>query len=64
MQLFNKSGFVLKAGSVCSGTSGYCDIFSKCRLANEGGPLARIEQILLNPSTFYEIQVWFQVNEF
>lgn len=60
MSIFNYTGIVLKAGSVCSG-SGYCDIFSKCRVADEGSVLYKLEQFLLNPDTSSTIQTWFQV---
>jgi hypothetical protein len=64
MPLFNNSGFLLKAGSTCSGTKGYCDIFSKCRTADEGSLLARLEQLLLNPLSDEAIISWFQVRRF
>jgi len=54
----NSSGFILKPGSACSGTQGYCDIFSKCRAVDAEGPLVRLKKLLLNPQTLYGIKTW------
>ena len=59
--VFNKSGKVLKAGSICAGT-GFCDIFSKCRLYDEGSALSKLGKLILNPPTSAQIQTWFQVS--
>lgn len=57
--IFNKSGKVLKAGSICA-VQGFCDIFSKCRVSDEQNALAILGQLILNPPTSAEIQTWFQ----
>lgn len=51
-------GLVLKPGSPCVGTLGYCDIFSKCRAVDGEGPLARLKNIILNPKTLSTIRLW------
>lgn len=51
-------GLILKPGSPCVGTLGYCDIFSKCRAVDAEGPLARLKNILLNPETLLTIRDW------
>jgi disintegrin and metalloproteinase domain-containing protein 10 len=55
------SGFILKPGSPCAGTLGYCDIFSKCRLVDGEGPLLRLKNFLLNPVTLSAIRIWVTV---
>jgi disintegrin and metalloproteinase domain-containing protein 10 len=60
----NSSGFILKPGSACSGTHGYCDIFSKCRAVDAEGPLSRLKKLLLNPKTLTDIQTWIIVSLF
>lgn len=54
-------GLILKPGSPCVGTLGYCDIFSKCRAVDAEGPLARLKNILLNPETLLTIREWVTV---
>lgn len=54
----NTSGLILKPGSPCIGTLGYCDIFSKCRPVDGEGPLSRLKNLLLNPVTLSAIREW------
>lgn len=54
----NTSGLILKPGSPCIGTLGYCDIFSKCRPVDGEGPLLRLKNLLLNPVTLSAIREW------
>ena len=56
------SGFILKPGSPCTGTLGYCDIFSKCRSVDGEGPLARLKNFILNPVTLSTIRTWVTVS--
>lgn len=58
MSLSNTSGLILKPGSPCTGTLGYCDIFSKCRPVDGEGPLSRLKNLLLNPVTLSAIREW------
>ena len=57
----NKTGLILKPGSPCMGTLGYCDIFSKCRSVDGEGPLSRLKKFLLNPNTLSQLQLWIRV---
>lgn len=57
----NTTGFILRPGSACSGTQGYCDIFSKCRAVDAEGPLSRLKKLLLNPKTLTGIRTWVTV---
>jgi hypothetical protein len=57
----NDTGFILKPGSPCAGTLGYCDIFSRCRSVDGEGPLSRLKNFLLNPVTLSSIQNWVMV---
>ena len=57
----NSSGLILKPGSPCMGTIGYCDIFSKCRSVDGEGPLSRLKNLLLNPVTLSAIREWVTV---
>ncbi len=54
-------GVILKPGSACSGTDGYCDVFSNCRSANTNGVLARLASTLLSPSILSDIKQWVEV---
>lgn len=56
-------GFVLKPGSPCVGTLGYCDIFSKCRSVDGEGPLLRLKKFLLNPVILSSIRQWITVSD-
>ena len=56
------SGLILKPGSPCVGTQGYCDIFSKCRSVDGEGPLSRLKNFLLNPVTLSKIRTWITVS--
>jgi len=58
----NTSGLILKPGSPCIGTLGYCDIFSKCRPVDGEGPLSRLKNLLLNPVTLSAIREWVTVS--
>ena len=51
-------GLVLKPGSPCVGTQGYCDIFSKCRAVDAEGPLVRLKNLILNPKLMGTIREW------
>jgi len=55
------TGVILKAGSSCSGTEGYCDAFSYCRSANTNEVLARLASTLLSPSIISDIKQWVEV---
>jgi hypothetical protein len=57
----NSSGLILKPGSPCMGTLGYCDIFSRCRSVDGEGPLSRLKNLLLNPVTLSAIREWVTV---
>ncbi len=59
----NTSGLILKPGSPCIGTLGYCDIFSKCRPVDGEGPLSRLKNLLLNPVTLSAIREWVTVSD-
>ncbi|XP_049271814.1 disintegrin and metalloproteinase domain-containing protein 10-like [Rhipicephalus sanguineus] len=43
-------------GAACNQNRGYCDVFHRCRTVDEGGPLARLEQLLV-PNRLRE---WFK----
>lgn len=55
-----EKGLILKPGSPCMGTLGYCDIFSKCRSVDAEGPLLRLKKLLLNPNTLTAVQIWIR----
>jgi hypothetical protein len=57
-----EKGLILKPGSPCMGTLGYCDIFSKCRSVDAEGPLLRLKKLLLNPNTLTAVQIWIRVS--
>lgn len=57
----SSAGLILKPGSPCMGTLGYCDIFSKCRSVDAEGPLSRLKKILLNRETITKVQTWIRV---
>jgi disintegrin and metalloproteinase domain-containing protein 10 len=57
----SSKGLILKPGSPCVGTLGYCDIFSKCRAVDGEGPLVRLKNIILNPKTLLTIREWITV---
>jgi disintegrin and metalloproteinase domain-containing protein 10 len=56
----NKTGLILKPGSPCLGTLGYCDIFSKCRSVDAEGPLSRLKRFLLDPKVISQVQLWIR----
>lgn len=58
----NYKGYLLMAGSACAGSQGYCDIFSKCRLVDEGSFLKGLEDLILNSPTSSDIINWFKVS--
>ena len=63
-EMVNKNtsmGLILKPGSSCLGTHGYCDIFSKCRSVDGEGPLLRLKKFLLSPVTLSSIRLWVTV---
>ena len=62
MRPTSTDGFVLKPGSPCVGTLGYCDIFSKCRSVDGEGPLLRLKKFLLNPVILSSIRQWITVS--
>ncbi|CAF1116655.1 unnamed protein product [Rotaria sp. Silwood1] len=47
---YSKTGYGYKhrPGHACAGTSGYCDVFGKCRAVDAEGPLTRLKNMLLN----------------
>ena len=55
-------GLILKPGSPCMGTTGYCDIFSKCRSVDTEGPLLRLKKLLLDAKTLTAVQIWIRVH--
>ena len=61
LQTNGSSGLILKPGSPCIGTLGYCDIFSKCRSVDGEGPLSRLKNLLLNPVILSAIREWVTV---
>ena len=54
-------GLILKPGSPCTGTLGYCDIFSKCRSVDGEGPLSRLKNFFFNPENLSKVIVWIKV---
>lgn len=34
-------------GAACNQNRGYCDVFHRCRIVDENGPLARLQQLLV-----------------
>ncbi|XP_075749239.1 disintegrin and metalloproteinase domain-containing protein 10-like [Rhipicephalus microplus] len=34
-------------GAACNQNRGYCDVFHRCRVVDENGPLARLQQLLV-----------------
>ncbi|XP_065302816.1 disintegrin and metalloproteinase domain-containing protein 10-like isoform X3 [Dermacentor albipictus] len=36
-----------EAGAACNQNRGYCDVFHRCRIVDENGPLARLQQLLV-----------------
>ncbi|XP_070394281.1 disintegrin and metalloproteinase domain-containing protein 10-like [Dermacentor albipictus] len=49
-------GLRRQRGAACNQNRGYCDVFHRCRIVDEGGPLARLEQLLV-PNKLRE---WFK----
>ncbi|CAF0780039.1 unnamed protein product [Didymodactylos carnosus] len=41
-------GYKHRPGHACAGTTGYCDVFGKCRAVDADGPLTRLKNMLLN----------------
>ena len=54
-------GFILKPGSSCANTQGYCDIFSKCRAVDAEGPLTKLLKNLNNPEIVSTAVDWITV---
>jgi disintegrin and metalloproteinase domain-containing protein 10 len=54
-------GLILKPGSPCTGTLGYCDIFSKCRSVDGEGPLSRLKNFFFNPENLSKVIIWIKV---
>ena len=59
--LKNATGFILKPGSACANTQGYCDIFSKCRAVDAEGPLTKLKNFLSNPEISKTALEWITV---
>jgi disintegrin and metalloproteinase domain-containing protein 10 len=57
----NKPGFILKPGSACANTLGYCDVLSKCRSVDAEGPLTKLKNLLTNPDIAKTALDWITV---
>lgn len=56
------SGILLPAGAPCDNYRGYCDVFRKCRLVNEDGPLARLTNLLFSSQALTTVRDWITVH--
>ncbi|XP_051893851.1 disintegrin and metalloproteinase domain-containing protein 10 isoform X7 [Pristis pectinata] len=59
-QYFNRTLLTLPPGSPCKKKQGYCDKFSKCRLVDDDGPIARLKNTIFDPSEFEGISEWMK----
>ncbi|XP_035992257.1 disintegrin and metalloproteinase domain-containing protein 10 [Fundulus heteroclitus] len=55
---FNHTVKTLQPGSPCNDFKGYCDVFSRCRLVDADGPLARLKKAIFNPELYENIGEW------
>uniref|UniRef100_A0A3Q3X175 Disintegrin and metalloproteinase domain-containing protein 10 n=1 Tax=Mola mola TaxID=94237 RepID=A0A3Q3X175_MOLML len=55
---FNKTVTTLQPGSPCNDFKGYCDVFSRCRLVDADGPLARLKKAIFNAELYQNIAEW------
>lgn len=53
-------GIVLRPGSSCGNSNGYCDVFSNCRMVDENRALSRLTSLLLSPTILQDIATWAQ----
>ena len=51
-------------GHACAGTTGYCDVFGKCRAVDAEGPLTRLKNMLLNEENIRTITQLTHVCQF
>ncbi|XP_072100121.1 disintegrin and metalloproteinase domain-containing protein 10 isoform X1 [Mobula birostris] len=59
-QYFNGTLFTKPPGSPCRKKQGYCDTFSKCRLVDDDGPIARLKNAIFDPTEFASIWEWMR----
>ncbi|MEQ2202622.1 hypothetical protein XENOCAPTIV_009336 [Xenoophorus captivus] len=52
----------LQPGSPCNDFKGYCDVFTRCRLVDADGPLARLKKAIFNPELYENIADWIMVS--
>ncbi|KAM8895035.1 disintegrin and metalloproteinase domain-containing protein 10 [Spinachia spinachia] len=57
-QFFNKTTTTLQPGSPCNDFKGYCDVFTRCRLVDADGPLARLKKAIFNAELYENIAEW------
>ncbi|XP_068597985.1 disintegrin and metalloproteinase domain-containing protein 10 [Brachionichthys hirsutus] len=55
---FNKTVITLQPGSPCNDFKGYCDVFTRCRLVDADGPLARLKKAIFNAELYENIAEW------
>ncbi|XP_061414243.1 disintegrin and metalloproteinase domain-containing protein 10-like [Lethenteron reissneri] len=48
----------LQPGAACNDFRGYCDVFSRCRLVDADGPLARLRKAIFDPQLYETIAEW------
>ncbi|XP_047218918.1 disintegrin and metalloproteinase domain-containing protein 10 [Girardinichthys multiradiatus] len=52
----------LQPGSPCNDFKGYCDVFTRCRLVDADGPLARLKKAIFNPELYENIADWIMAH--
>ncbi|XP_062417754.1 disintegrin and metalloproteinase domain-containing protein 10 isoform X2 [Pungitius pungitius] len=58
VKFFNKTTTTLQPGSPCNDFKGYCDVFTRCRLVDADGPLARLKKAIFNAELYENIAEW------
>ncbi|XP_015247315.1 PREDICTED: disintegrin and metalloproteinase domain-containing protein 10 [Cyprinodon variegatus] len=61
-KFFGKQEKTLQPGSPCNDFKGYCDVFSKCRLVDADGPLAKLKKAIFNPELYENIADWIMAH--
>lgn len=59
--ILNRKNKFFVLGHTCAGTTGYCDVFGKCRLVDAEGPLTRLKNVFLNEENIRTLNEIFRV---
>ncbi|XP_040923152.1 disintegrin and metalloproteinase domain-containing protein 10 [Toxotes jaculatrix] len=62
VKYFNNKIITLQPGSPCNDFKGYCDVFTKCRLVDADGPLARLKKAIFNAELYENIAEWIMAH--